>query len=152
MTDLWSTGAPYVRRVSSDSFIEPSVENNCLMIRLDGRAMRTLEALFRAYVREFRFPEYFGWNWAAFDECITTLEGRPAHGYLTIIDHADDVFADELKELEPFEEALTHAGRTWAHAFALPDDFGGGEVPFHTIMVRESKAMTCRRSCDKARG
>ena len=50
-------------------------------------------------------------------------------------------YVDLTESYKSLSEALTHAGRTWAHAFALPDGFGGGEVPFHTIMVRESKAM-----------
>jgi hypothetical protein len=38
---------------------------------MDGRRMRTVDDLFQQYLREFRLPEYFGWNWAAFDECMT---------------------------------------------------------------------------------
>lgn len=36
--------------------------------------MHTVEELFREYVRAFSLPGYFGWNWAAFDECMSELE------------------------------------------------------------------------------
>jgi hypothetical protein len=97
--------------------------------------MHTVEELFREYVREFSFPEYFGWNWAAFDECMTELEEQPARGYVTLIRRADEVLSAEPGDLATYLRQLEEFGRHWAGAFALGPDWGGGEVPFHTVLV-----------------
>lgn len=95
----------------------------------------SLEELFREYVREFSFPEYFGWNWAAFDECMKELDWLPARRYLTIITRADEVLSEESGELATYLRQLDDIGRHWGGAFALGPEWGGGEVPFHTILV-----------------
>jgi hypothetical protein len=97
--------------------------------------MRTVEELFREHVREFSFPEYFGWNWAAFDECMTGLEDRPARAYLTLIMRASEVLAAESGDLATYLRQLEDIGRHWAGAFALGPEWGDGEVPFHTVFV-----------------
>jgi hypothetical protein len=42
-----------------------------------------------------RFPDYFGWNWNAFDECITDLEWLKFSCLLIIIDDYDSLFRKE---------------------------------------------------------
>lgn len=129
---------PWVHRAAAwdlPSIREAAAEADLLLVELDGARMQSLEGLFREYVREFSLPEYFGWNWPAFDECMKELEGRPAQGYLTIIKRADEVLAGEPGELDTYLRQLDNIGRRWAYAFALGPDRGGGEVPFHTVLV-----------------
>jgi hypothetical protein len=90
--------------------------------------------LFREYVREFSFPGYFGWNWAAFDECMKELEDQPARTYLTVITRADQILSAEPDELRTYLRQLEDIGRRWAGAYALCPEWGGGEVPFHTLL------------------
>lgn len=104
--------------------------------------MRTLEGLFREFVRGFKFPEYFGWNWPAFDECIRDLSWFPAKAYLVIIRHADELLAAEVSELATFRRLLEVAARYWAHAFALGPEWGGGEVPFNLALEGRPPAWT----------
>ena len=106
-----------------------------LLVELDGSRMQTVEGFFREYVREFSLPEYFGWNWAAFDECMTDLDDTPARAYLTLIRRADDLLSAEPGDLDTCLRQLLAIGRHWSMAFALGPDWGGGEVPFHTILV-----------------
>jgi hypothetical protein len=65
--------------------VETAATADVLLIQLDGARMYSLEAVYREYVREFLFPEYVGWNWAAFGECMKEFDGRSARAYLTII-------------------------------------------------------------------
>lgn len=134
------TSGPWVHRTAAGDLpliLGPAGSADVLLVRLDGARMHTLEELFREYVREFSFPEYFGWNWAAFDECMKELEGQPARAYLTIITHADQVLSAEPDELPTYIRQLEEIGRRWGGAFALGPEWGGGEVPFHTILVEE---------------
>lgn len=105
------------------------------VVQLDAASMRDLEGLFRAYVREFSFPEYFGWNWAAYAECMESLEWLPARSYLTIIANAESLLADDPLDLPTFLRQLRDIGQAWARSFALGPDWGGGEVPFNTVLL-----------------
>ena len=86
-------------------------------------------------MREFRFPEYFGWNWAAFAECMRTLGERPAHGYLTVIGNSDQLLQDERGDAPTFLRQLEVIGQRWSTAFGLGPEWGGREVPFNTVLV-----------------
>jgi hypothetical protein len=43
-----------------------------LLVRLGGRLRRKQELL-RALAHGLKFPNYFGWNWDALDECLRDL-------------------------------------------------------------------------------
>lgn len=60
----------------------------------------------------------------------------PAKQYLTIVVHADEVLKGDLGELPTYLRQLEDIGRHWSRAFALGPDWGGGEVPYHTVLVR----------------
>jgi RNAse (barnase) inhibitor barstar len=40
------------------------------LVKLDLEAIKTTQALFETLAKEFDFPDYFGHNWDAFDECL----------------------------------------------------------------------------------
>lgn len=108
-----------------------------LLLRLDGRQLRDLDSLFSTYARVFKFPDYFGSNWAAFNECMTTLESLPAHGYATVIENGDQVLLNDATDYPTFIRQLSDVGSYWARSFGLGPEWNGGEVPFHTVLVHE---------------
>lgn len=59
---------------------------------LDGKEISTKEAFLSKAAQAMKFPEYFGYNWDAFDECITDLEWCPAQKYALVYDQPD-IFA-----------------------------------------------------------
>jgi RNAse (barnase) inhibitor barstar len=131
---------PWVHRTQPEnlpSILQLAGSADVRLIQLDGARMHTLEELFREYVREFSFPEYFGWNWAAFDECMKGLNDQPARAYLTVITRADQILSAEPDELATFLRQLEDVGRRWGGAFGLGVEWGNGEVPFHTILGEE---------------
>ncbi|GAA1482194.1 hypothetical protein GCM10009624_26340 [Gordonia sinesedis] len=68
---------------------------------VDGARMRTLSELYREFAHAWRFPEYFGNNKDAFDECMRDLEDfardaddpTPA-GFVTVVTEAQDLLTD----------------------------------------------------------
>lgn len=94
MIDFTSPGGPWVHEIDqspSNQRLASFETVEGVITRFDGRRMGTLDARFQEHVREFRLPEYFGWHWPAFDECMTNLEWMPAKQYLTIVVYADEV-------------------------------------------------------------
>lgn len=62
------------------------------VFRLDGKKINSKETFLNQAVEAMQFPSYFGYNWDAFDECITDLTWCPAQRYVILYDHAD-IFA-----------------------------------------------------------
>ncbi len=81
-----------------------------------GEFSQTIEDFFREASAAFRFPYYFGWNWAAFDECMTDLEWLRFNGLLFVIDHAEMLFRREKERntaIILLEKHLKAAAEDW---------------------------------------
>ena len=87
------------------------------------------------------FPDYFGHNWDALEECLTDLEWLPAKGYIVLITDAAHVLSHDESEYETFLEILRDAGEAWGSGQA-----GMGTqraTPFHVLFAvsEREKAM-----------
>ena len=114
--DVSSPSGPWVHYTapgSLPSLLGDAATADVLLVELDGARMHSLEDLYREYVREFAFPEYFGWCWPAFDECMTDLNGQPARAYLTIIRMVEELgaLAAEVRLLIP--RVPVRVGPSW---------------------------------------
>ncbi|MFV2104658.1 barstar family protein [Micromonospora sp. LOL_024] len=142
--DLWTTSQPRMHVLSDstdlDSLRRSVPVSGGVVVKLDGGLMRTVEALFAEFVRELRFPEYFGWNWAAFAECITELSGCPARAYLLVIERADLLLGDSPADREIFFRLIKDVSSEWANSFGLGPEWDGGEVPFNVALLCSDEA------------
>jgi hypothetical protein len=59
---------------------------------LDGQTIDNKKSFLAKIAEVMRFPEYFGNNWDALEDCLTDLEWCPASRYILIYD-APDIFA-----------------------------------------------------------
>jgi RNAse (barnase) inhibitor barstar len=83
------------------------------------------------FARALDFPDYFGHNWDALEECLADLEWLPAKGYILLITDAAHVLPDDEEEYETFLEVLRDAGEAWGSGQA-----GMGAqraTPFHVL-------------------
>ena len=93
-----------------------------------GNKMRRLADLYDEFAAALQFPDYFGGNWDALDECLTDLDWLPAAGYVLFVSNAVEVLREEPENqfvtfvsvlyLEPVEE--------WARAKP--------PKPFHVLL------------------
>ena len=130
---------PWVHEIKLDDFnlFRPRLESHGgRIVELCGERMTTLEGLFAEYARAYKFPAYFGGNWAAYYECMTGLEEVPAHSYLTVIAQSESVLERDSVESATFQRQLDGIGRSWATSFGLGAARNYGEVPFHTLLVK----------------
>lgn len=68
---------------------------NAFVCYLRGELCGSSISFFREISAAMRFPYYFGWNWNAFDECITDLEWLNFSSLLIVIDNFDQLFKEE---------------------------------------------------------
>ncbi|MBR0464785.1 MAG: barstar family protein [Clostridia bacterium] len=73
-----------------------------------GKLCNTLYDFFREVSSAMRFPYYFGWNWAAFDECISDLEWLKFNYLTIVIDDYDFIFSDDEFSMQEKETMIKH--------------------------------------------
>lgn len=116
---------------------------------IKGSKCRTTAGLLTEWARALDFPDYFGHNWDALEECLADLEWLPAKGYILLITEAVQVLPDDEEEYETFLEILRDAGEAWGNGQA-----GMGTkraTPFHVLFAvseREQAARTHWRMTD----
>lgn len=72
-----------------------------------------------------RFPEYFGWNWDALDECLRDMEWLPEKGCLLILEDAEQCWSQYPYLLIRLVAAWLDASEYWE----------GEKRPFHLVFV-----------------
>jgi hypothetical protein len=108
---------------------------------IKGRHCKTPANLFAEFARVLEFPDYFGHNWDALEECLADLEWLPAKGYILLIIDAGCVLPDDEAEYETFLEILRDAGEAWGNGQA---EMGTQRAtPFHVLFAvsEREKAM-----------
>jgi hypothetical protein len=123
-----------VENIENISALSPIMSTLRLYV-LDGSKMQDLDGLYGQYYEVFDFPTYFGWNWPAFDECLSTLKNTPSSCYLTIIHSAELILIDEPQELQTFIRTLSNVGQSWGNSIGLGYPWGNGPVAFNTILL-----------------
>lgn len=96
-----------------------------------GQHCSTKHALLQEWAIALAFPDYFGGNWDAFDECITDLRWLPAQQYVIIISHAEYVLPKDERAFEIFVSILGESAEEWATA--REDARAHSSVPFRII-------------------
>jgi RNAse (barnase) inhibitor barstar len=134
---LQSTKAPWTTLLT----VKTGLRAESLVHVPDGYALRVIKgakcqttaSLLTEFARALDFPDYFGHNWDALEECLADLEWLPAKGYILLITDAAHVLPDDDEEYETFLEILRDAGEAWGSGQA-----GMGvrrATPFHVLFA-----------------
>ncbi len=117
-THLQSTKAPWISLVVTEPGRRPEstikLPAGFHLVLLRGSKCKTVSALLAEFAKAFDFPEYFGHNWDALEECLTDLEWLPAKGYVVLLSDAELVLTKaEADEWATLVEVLNDAGEAW---------------------------------------
>jgi RNAse (barnase) inhibitor barstar len=122
-----------------------SLPSGFLLKIVSGAKCKTKAGLLAEFARTLSFPDYFGHNWDALEECLIDLEWLPAKGYVVVVTDADQVLVkpDEEDDYETFIEILAEAGEAWS---AHHDEANGAGIPFHSILAVTERHKGKRRN------
>lgn len=114
-----------------------------------GRKMRTTRQLFDECGAALQFPDYFGENFAALDECLADLDWLPMGAGLVLrVTEPSEVLADEDDEaLRVLVSILAGARATFAEPVAEGEWWDRPAIPFHVVLDpvgREDPAAEAR--------
>lgn len=80
---------------------------------VEGRNIARKEQFLNHAATALHFPEHFGQNWDALEECLTDLEWVDADGYLLYYDHIDAFLSAQPEQFETLIEILRDAVQSW---------------------------------------
>lgn len=109
---------------------------------LKGTKCKTPAALFSEFAKVLEFPDYFGHNWDALEECLADLEWMPAKGYVLLLSDAEQILSQDEEDYATLLEILSDAGEAWASGQA-----GMGErsvTPFHVLFAVTERGKASR--------
>lgn len=95
-----------------------------------GGKCRSVTGLFAELAETLEFPDYFGHNWDALEECLADLDWLPAKGYVLLFTDAELILPDDEEEFATFLEVLNDAGEAWASGQAAKR-----ARPFHSVLA-----------------
>lgn len=118
------------------AFVQQIKENqkkNIVIKEINGGKCSDVDGLFNEFAINLQFPNYFGENWAAFDECINDLEWLDGDGYIIVISNIDEVLASSSQDLNVFKDILLSAIQEWVNG-REHDSFPTPPTPFHVVL------------------
>ena len=81
---------------------------------IEGEVVKSKEDFLRVAGAAMSFPDYYGHNWDAFDECITDLSWLPAKGYVLIYQEVWPFPRNDRTAWQQARAILTDAVAFWA--------------------------------------
>lgn len=80
---------------------------------IDGKNISRKEQFLNHTATALHFPEHFGHNWDALEECLTDLEWVDAEGYVIYYEHIDGLLTAHPDQFETLVEILRDAVVSW---------------------------------------
>ncbi|MFC9312754.1 barstar family protein [Streptomyces nigra] len=115
-------------RLRVEELIEAAKLRGLGVFRLDGAQMVNQASLFQEFKIKLQFPEYFGGNWNALDECLADLAWLDRSGYLLVIESEGSLLCDEEPDVrEMLGELLRDLSGEWSDS--------DPPVIFRTVLV-----------------
>jgi hypothetical protein len=113
---------------------------NLMVKTLNGRACRTKDGLLKEIAVTLAFPDYFGENWDALEECLCDLSWVTGSGCLLLIEHAEGLLQGADKDYRTFLSILRATGAYWAS-----EEAGRSAKSFHTVCVVAEAEKSARK-------
>ncbi len=80
---------------------------------LELRGVRNKHELLERFARDLAFPDWFGSNWDALQDCLTDLSWLPAPGYVFVLAHCDEFREAAPDDFRILTQVLTAAADFW---------------------------------------
>lgn len=116
------------RASRSDEILDATQGSDLRVARVDLAGASGKEALMQRVARALEFPQWFGGNWDALEDCLTDLAWSKAGGHVLLIEGAGGLPGDDGGI---FIDILTSAAAWWAER----------RRPFFAVFVGDPLAL-----------
>lgn len=137
---------PYVHIVIKDAIVANKyfsklMENGdeIFIVRaIEGKNCTTVDDLFEEFATKLSFPDYFGYNWAAFDECINDLSWLPSKAYILMINDSDTIESTCFTDFRTLVKIMMHTINEWTQGRNF-NNFPTPPTPFHVYFFHSTE-------------
>ena len=98
----------------SGTLLQDLNERNIKTFLVDAASCSTERQLLRVIGTALNFPDYFGENWDALDECLRDMSWHPANGYLVIVRNSAELWREHLTTAGKLVESWLFAAEDWS--------------------------------------
>lgn len=112
----------------------PLADSSLLVVDVDATDLLTDERLLRTLGEVFRFPDYYGQNYSALDECLRDLDWLPAPGYVLRMAGAQQLWRDAPVVGGNLLRTWTFCAEYWS-ARQAGNHVQPPPTPFHLLMI-----------------
>ena len=116
------------RTSRTDEILDAAHGSALRIVRIDLAGASGKEALMERVARALAFPQWFGGNWDALEDCLTDLSWASAGGHVLLIEGAAGLPADESGI---FTDILASAAAWWT----------GRGRPFFAVFVGGAEGL-----------
>ena len=99
-----SAAGPFIHFAEEENKLSLSSKNVTHGFRIVsvGGSLDSKENVFKAIAGAMGFPDYFGMNWDAFDECLNDLSWLPSSRFVIVLKNGVDLLRLPANDLKTF--------------------------------------------------
>jgi RNAse (barnase) inhibitor barstar len=86
---------------------------NTFITAIDGNQCKTVKLFVKEIGRAFSFPDYYGENLDALNDCINDLDWIPKDNYVLIINNFESFIIDNGKDKEDIVNLFNEVSEQW---------------------------------------
>lgn len=131
LADAANGGAYFVDARDRAALVEAAAALDFIVVAIDCGTVHDHEAGLARIALALAFPEWFGGNWDALQDCLGDLSWLPGAGYLLLFDHSGGWREAEPDTFATLLDILNDAGQVWASA----------GVPFWALLPLPTDAL-----------
>lgn len=109
--------APNIHQISVNmtetELAELATSHNCQLFYIDGRNINNKADFLVKIADVMNFPDYFGKNWDALQDCITDLDWSADFQYLIVYDHWQNFANNHPKDWQILNDIFLEAIAHW---------------------------------------
>ena len=125
-----SHAGPYLAPRDSRVLAGAVRKSGLKLVRVDLKGVHDKPGLLNAIAQALKFPDWFGGNWDALEDCLTDLSWDKARGYVVLLEHCAEIARrapqDIAAAIEVFESVAEYWDEQDKPFWTL---FGGVETP-----------------------
>jgi hypothetical protein len=111
--DAAVAGVYHLPHGTIDDLLTGALDADCLVLRVDLSAARNKNEMLAVVGHALRFPEWFGHNWDALNDCLLDMAWLPAPGYVIILDHCDGIHGRAESDFVKMMQVFQDVAATW---------------------------------------
>ena len=104
---------PYVAPPNLEAVAKAAKKAGMALLRVDLKGVHDKQGLLDAIATALKFPEWFGENWDALEDCLTDLSWQKARGYVLVLEHCAELAKHAPRELEVAVEVFENVAEYW---------------------------------------